>query len=197
MRGMLGQQNWERLTRSWWEKQILENSRDPQGMFSRARFLGQLRKVKDGQLAELLGPQATAEFNDLRDVLQAQERIGQGRLKESGTGQTVLMHAQLAGLGASTALLGHGLYVGNKDQIGTGAGGLLTATLTPATLAFLLSNPTGIRILSGVVRNMPSPRTAVARLGLYLGQKGFSAHPPADVSSFFQPEEVSSAKLPR
>ncbi|HJY45824.1 MAG TPA: hypothetical protein VJ301_14475 [Propionibacteriaceae bacterium] len=195
MRQLVGDQKWERITRSWWEDVVLKGAKDPNQQVTRARFLTQLRKVSDDQLTELLGPKGATEFKEFRDLLQYQEKLASVRVKESGTGQTMVPLYQAGAAASAIGALAHGLVVGNKTEIIGGATGI-GLSVTPAVLAYALSNPQGIRLLSAVVRQFPDAKTAITRFGIWAGQKGLQTHPPkTDVSPFFQPAEVPSAKL--
>ena len=137
MKTMIPQATWNKVARAWWDETIIKPAYlTPTGTFSRQRFLTQLKKVDDDKITQILGPDAKAEFDTLREILRHQEKLRPLGVNLSGTAQIAIGFGQLS---AAKDLAGS-LMAGDTDGIAANG----SIVLGPATLAFLLTTPRGI-----------------------------------------------------
>jgi len=158
--------DWEALARSWWQDVVL-NPGERKGsfgntdVFSRERFLTQLKNTGPERLRLLLGDETADYVETLKRVLSEQERIHRIGANPSGSGTRVIGAKALV----QAAQLGGAVLIGNVAGI-TAAG---AAVLTPAMLAQFLVRPKHAKLLLDAVQAAPGTRaaqTAVQRLAI-------------------------------
>ncbi|HJY46692.1 MAG TPA: hypothetical protein VJ301_18910, partial [Propionibacteriaceae bacterium] len=174
----LGPAAWGPIGRAWWEHAMLPKSHGKEEMFSRSRFLTQLKKTNPETLRELLGAEATDGLARLRAVLERQERVHPLGDNPSGTAQALMGSEQLWKI----VQVGGAVAMGKVAGITSGGAVLLT----PALMARLLSSPRGIRLFTeGVMapQGSKSAQDAALRIGIFL-------------SSQSTPEQQESAPVP-
>jgi hypothetical protein len=157
---------WANLARAWWEERILKNSIGNTGIFSRTRFLTQLKDISPEYMRVLVGDEATEHVETLRRVLARQEEIHKIGDNPSGTSGVLIAGGQLIQAGQ----LLHSLSIGDIGGITTyGA-----AVIAPAVFAKMLVDPRGTRLLVRAARAMPDTREAMEAsraIAIYLAQK--------------------------
>lgn len=158
-------EDWPKMGRAWWENVVFKNSLGNTNVFSRERFLTQLKGVSDDHLKVLIGDDAGERVSMLRRVLQEQEKVNKLGDNPPGTAKLLLMGRGFVQAG----LLAGALFTGNVAGI-TAAG---ASVVTPFLAARLLTHPKGSQLMLDVARSIEGTQAATQaskRLAIFIAQ---------------------------